>query len=426
MTLRDPVVRRDRGAPVRGTPRSRGGPLLALSLGAGALLMLATEPSLWRLVALLGVTLGCLVVAWRLAASPAAPDAVTRGSVEGLVGVVSVVVAGVIAFAWWPAVGVAGETVGAGLCILGGAGLALLGAVHVFRGVRGWWWPVAVLTSLVLGYAFMMPLAVAVYATQAPPSATHPVRPASLPTSREVTLVTADGVSLNGWYVPSTNHAAVVLRHGSSSDRTAVLPHAEVLARHGYGVLMLDARGHGSSGGQAMKFGWDGDKDIAASVDYLQRRPDVDPTRIGAVGLSMGGEEAIGAMAGDDRIRATVAEGATNRVLADRAWIADTYGIRGRLQLGVDRVTYALTDLLSPASPPLPLADAVATAAPRPLLLIAGGATEEPIADLLIQKRAPRSVQLWVVPSAGHTAALRTDPAGWDHHVVTYLDATLR
>ena len=426
MTPRDPVASGARREPVTATHRPRGGLLAAGLVAAGAVLMLAAEVSLWRLVALLGVTLACLAVATWLAASPAAPAAVTTGSVEVLAGMVGVVVAGVIAYTWWPAMGGSGETVGAGLCILGGVGLTVLGAAHVSRGVHGWWWPVAVLTSLALGYAFILPLAVAVYATNAPPSATHPRRPASLPTSREVTIVTVDGVPLDGWYVPSTNHAAVVLRHGSSSDRTAVVPQAEVLARHGYGVLMLDARGHGSSGGQAMKFGWDGDKDIAASVDYLQRRPEVDPTRIGAVGLSMGGEEAIGAMADDDRIRATVAEGATSRVLADRVWIADAFGIRGRLQLGVDAVMYALTGLLSPARPPMALADAVAMAAPRPLLLIAGGATEEPIADALIQKRAPRSVDLWVVPSAGHTAALGTDPAGWEHQVITYLDAALR
>ena len=110
------------------------------------------------------------------------------------------------------------------------------------------------------------------------------------------------------------NHAAVVLLHGAGSTRSSVLDHAVVLANHGYGVLLFDARGHGRSGGRAMDFGWYGDKDVTAAVSFLQTRPDVDDDLIAAVGLSMGGEEAIGAAASDRRIRAVVAEGATHRV----------------------------------------------------------------------------------------------------------------
>ena len=64
----------------------------------------------------------------------------------------------------------------------------------------------------------------------------------------------------------------------------------------GYGVLLLDARGHGDSGGRAMDLGWFGDLDVTAAVDHLAARDDVDPDRIGAVGMSMGGEEAGGAV----------------------------------------------------------------------------------------------------------------------------------
>jgi dienelactone hydrolase len=107
-------------------------------------------------------------------------------------------------------------------------------------------------------------------------------------------------VELSGWYVQSSNRAAVVLLHGASSTRSNVLAQAEVLARRGNGVLLFDARGHGRSGGRAMEFGWNGELDTSAAVDYLAGRPDVDPTRVGAVGMSMGGEQVIGAMGLDD------------------------------------------------------------------------------------------------------------------------------
>ena len=137
-------------------------------------------------------------------------------------------------------------------------------------------------------------------------------------------------MSLAGWYVPSANGAAVVLLHGAGSTRSDVLPQAAVLARAGFGVLLVDARGHGGSGGRAMDFGWHGDADIAAATDYLAARPDVDADRIGAVGMSMGGEEAIGATATNRLLRAVVAEGATARTAADEAWLSDRYGTAGR------------------------------------------------------------------------------------------------
>src|SRR5690348_18152883 len=90
---------------------------------------------------------------------------------------------------------------------------------------------------------------------------------------------------------------------------TAVLPQAAVLARHGYGALLLDTRGHGRSGGHAMDFGWWGGRDIAASVSFLARQPGVQPGKIAVAWESMGGEQALVAARADPRIRAVVAEG---------------------------------------------------------------------------------------------------------------------
>jgi pimeloyl-ACP methyl ester carboxylesterase len=148
-----------------------------------------------------------------------------------------------------------------------------------------------------------------------------------------VQFATADGVALSGWYVPATNSAAVALVHGAGSTRSSVLNHAVVLARHGYGVVLFDAHGHGQSGGRAMDFGWYGNQDVAATVSLLATQSEVDASRIAVVGLSMGGEEAIGAAASDTRIRAVVAEGATNRVTADKAWMSDEFGWQGTFRL---------------------------------------------------------------------------------------------
>jgi dienelactone hydrolase len=242
----------------------------------------------------------------------------------------------------------------------------------------------------------------------------------------DVWFRTSDGVRLSGWYVESRNGAAVALLHGAHSTRSAVLDHAVVLSRRGFGVLLFDARGHGRSAGRAMEFGWYGDEDVSAAVSFLVSQPDVRGGRVGVVGMSMGGEEAIGAAAADARVRAVVAEGATNRVAADKAWLSEAYGRRGDVQRGLEWVTYGATDLLTPASPPISLRDAVASAAPRPFLLIAAGARpDEGTANRHVATGSPGTVEVWEVAGATHTGGLRTRPPEWERRVTTFLAAAL-
>jgi pimeloyl-ACP methyl ester carboxylesterase len=318
--------------------------------------------------------------------------------------------------------------VGAALAVAGGI-VALVSAIGwMTAAVHRWWWRALSLTlAVIAGYVVFMPLGIAVYATNPPRASVGTQTPADRGLEyRDAEFSTSDGTSLAGWYIRSATGAAVVLIPGSGSSRTAVLDHAVVLSRHGYGVLLIDPRGHGNSDGQAMEFGWFGDQDVAAAVSFLTHEPDVDSARIAVVGLSMGGEEAIGAIAADPRIRAVVAEGATQRVWQDRAWLAEAYGLRGRLQIGVDAITYGLTDILTAAGPPSPLGDAVAAAAPRPILLIAAGdAPDEINAARAIQHRSPATVFLWTVPRAGHTRGLTTEPAEWERRVTEFLSAAL-
>ncbi|HET7720729.1 MAG TPA: hypothetical protein VFK43_12225, partial [Acidimicrobiales bacterium] len=103
------------------------------------------------------------------------------------------------------------------------------------------------------------------------------------------------------------------------------------------------------------------------------------------------------------------------------------YGVRGALQERVERLVYGAADLLTAASPPVTLHDAVAASAPRPVLLIAGGAmADEAKAGRYIQSGSPGTVELWEVPGAGHTDALRADPAGWEERVTSFLGRALR
>jgi dienelactone hydrolase len=174
-----------------------------------------------------------------------------------------------------------------------------------------------------------------------------------------------------------------------------------------------------------LDFGWHGDDDLAASVDELTRRDDVDPSRIAVVGLSMGGEEAIGATAEDDRIRAVVAEGATARSAGDEEWLSDRYGLRGALQETLEELQDVVTDALTDASVPTSNRSAISRSAATYLLIAAGEVPEERHAAADLQAVAPDRVEVWVVPGAGHTDGLTTAPQEWERRVVAFLDGAL-
>lgn len=312
------------------------------------------------------------------------------------------------------------------LALVSGVVLVLLGIAGVTRSTPGRWRllvaPAAVIAAVLGVYVLATPLHAALPARAAAPTSA----PAGVATE-DVLVPTGDGERLAAWYVPAQEGAAVVLLPGAGSSRSGLEEHVRVLAGGGYGVLALDPRGHGDSSGRGMDWGWHGDEDVAAAVGYLSRRADVDPARIAVVGLSMGGEQAIGAAGADPRIRAVVAEGATARSAADLHWLSDAYGWRGTITEALQHVQTAIADLISPAGPPAPLRQAAAAAAPRRLLLIAAGERlDEQHAAADIKAAAPGNVEVWVVPGAGHIAGLSTAPVGWTERVLGFLDAAMR
>jgi pimeloyl-ACP methyl ester carboxylesterase len=318
----------------------------------------------------------------------------------------------------------------AGLSVPAAAGLVVLvcslvlvvfGSVELLRRLPKWWRLVSVPVALVLLQFYLLPVAPAVYATNLPPTEVGDATPADRGLAYEqVNFTTSDGVRLSGWYVPSANGAAVALLHGSGSTRSAVLDHAEVLAGNGYGVLLYDDRGHGRSDGDGMDFGWWGDLDLGAAVSYLQTRSDVLADRIGVVGMSMGGEQAVNAAATDDRILAVVGEGVEPRVPADTAL---SPGPLGWVEQTVNRIVVSSAALLTDAPMPMPLRDAMTAIAPRPVLLIAGSGEVEAIRD--VTAGAPGTVEVWELPDTPHTQGLADQPDEWEARVVDFLDQAL-
>ena len=237
----------------------------------------------------------------------------------------------------------------------------------------------------------------------------------------DVTLTTSDGLHLEGWYVPSRNGAAVVAFPG----RTNPQPHARMLVRHGYGVLLIDRRGEGASEGDGNMFGWGATPDIHAAVHFLESRPEVDPDRVAGIGFSVGGELMLQAAAEDpDGLDAVISEGAGTRTLQEQhrelsarvfwsniVWLA---------------VKEASVTVFSGDRPPASLTEVVPRIAPRPTLLIwapHGGNMETmtPVYGRLIGS----SAEVWSIPDAQHMRGLQAHPAEYERRVVGFLDRAL-
>lgn len=237
----------------------------------------------------------------------------------------------------------------------------------------------------------------------------------------EVSFRTSDGLELRGWYIPSKNRAAVIAFPGRSGPQRP----ARMLARHGYGVLLFDRRGEGESDGDPNVFGWKGDRDVRAAVDFLRSRPDVDPDRIGGIGLSVGGEMMIEAAAESDGLAALVSEGAGMRSLRETLAIP---GTRKRLEAALAHaiVTPAIA-LFSNSTPPPSLEDVAADVTPTPLFLIyavPGQGGEAELSQLYFDSaREPK--QIWRVPGAGHTGGIEARPAEYERRVVGFFDGAL-
>jgi hypothetical protein len=230
-----------------------------------------------------------------------------------------------------------------------------------------------------------------------------------------VTVTTGDGLELTALYAPSRNRAAVVVFPGSSA-----VAEARMLARNGYGVLLLDPRGQGGSEGDLVR--WAGDRDLNAGAEYLRARPDVDPERIGGFGSSVGGEILLVAAAQSTLFKAVVSEGA-GFPLGD----ADLTGVEGALATPLQLVMRGAASVFANHAPPTKIVDTIGRIAPRPVFLIYAepGMGGEDVRQPQYFAAAGEPKALWQVPGAEHTGGIDARPAEYERRVVDFLDAAL-
>jgi dienelactone hydrolase len=310
----------------------------------------------------------------------------------------------------------------------GGILLAVVGVVTLWTARRTdgrWWWRAARRVAIggaavVVAFQLLYPVVYAYVITHLPRQS---VAAADLGAPHEVvTITTEDGLDLAGWYVPSRNGAAVMIVHG----RAKTIEHARMLVRHGYGVLLFDPRGRGESDGDPNMLGWDGERDLLAALDFLKQRPDVDPGRIGGLGLSVGGELLLQTAAHAEDLRAVVSEGAGVRSVREFAELPSS-AKKWLMFPNVAALTGA-TALFTGDAPPANLAELVGQIAPRPVFLIYAGSAAQGGEELneAYAAAAGESATRWRIDDGGHMDGLEVRPTEYEQRVIAFFDQALR
>jgi fermentation-respiration switch protein FrsA (DUF1100 family) len=242
----------------------------------------------------------------------------------------------------------------------------------------------------------------------------------------DVTLTTGDGLKLAAWYVPSQNGAAVLALHGYHSTRDEMLNEAKLLADHGYGVLILEARAHGYSEGDLITFGLKETLDARAGLDYVLARPEVDPERIGALGNSQGAVTLLLAAAQYPEIKAYVGNSPYASLQDEiatgvKAFTGlDPFPFAPLIQFFAEREAGFTAEAVAPVNH-------IAEISPRPVFLMQGGsdATIPTDSGQRLYDAADEPKELWFDPELGHVQFDTKRPEEYERRVIEFFDEYL-
>lgn len=310
-------------------------------------------------------------------------------------------------------------------------GLGLGIAIEVgFKALGGWVYrrrvTLAVLLELVLIIAFVGPF-ILVYVQLTPQH--YPIcciEDSGLGDQVEVVSIpAADGETLAGWYAPPLDDsgAVILVLHGSRGSRINSLSHAGILHDAGFGVLVYDQRASGESTGERQSVGLYDKRDITPIIDWLAARPEVDATRTGGVGLSLGAHILVMAAPAEPRLAAV--------------W-SDGLGINGGDDLpAYESAAEVFTNFINRQAfwvagvflgePFVPFKQLIPQIAPRPLLLVAGGSDRyETDFNRGYQPYLGENGDLWVIENAPHVGGLWVAPEEYASRMIAFFDSALR
>jgi uncharacterized protein len=248
-------------------------------------------------------------------------------------------------------------------------------------------------------------------------------------TGADVSVIAGDGAILRGWPFTAANGNgdAAILLHGQGDNRAGMLGNADMLLRHGYSVLLPDARAQGESGGAIATYGVKETGDLRHWYEWLDR--DLAPHCIDGLGDSMGAAILLQTVVVEPGFCAVVAESSfasfreagydrLGQAFHAGPWLGRT------VLLPAVTAGFVYADLryginFERASP-----EKVVAGGRVPVLLIHGLADDNlpPSHSEQIKAENP-NVVLWEPANAGHCGAANAEPDEYQRRVIGWFDA---
>jgi uncharacterized protein len=236
----------------------------------------------------------------------------------------------------------------------------------------------------------------------------------------DVSFPSSDGLTLRGWYIPGRNGATIVFAHGGGSNRLGVgqLEQAAALAERGFGVLLFDQRAHGASDGTQTSFTG---ADVLAALNYLCSRSDVDPSRIGAIGLSLGAINIVHAATQQDNIKAMVLDGLGQSGSADLPPPVTLTELIPAAQRSIIFLVLRLRGAVDQ-----PVIDSLSRLPPRPTLFISGAGQDlEREATRRYFAVTSKPKEIWEIPEGSHAYTWAARPQEYVQRIVDFFEQSL-
>jgi dipeptidyl aminopeptidase/acylaminoacyl peptidase len=248
--------------------------------------------------------------------------------------------------------------------------------------------------------------------------------------AEDLSFLSRDGTRLSGWFIPAPDRGpapGIVLSHGWARSRCELLPHARFLHQAGFATLMFDYRHRGKSDGSEITMGLREQDDLIGALDVISTRPEVDPERIGLLGMSMGGAIAILVAARDRRVRALVCEAPfpsfdtiLERSLRHYAKLPGfLFGPITKFVL--ERRLNGSMDTVAPAR-------AAPSLSPRPLFIMADERDAVIGADetARVFEAASEPKRFWLIEGSDHARGWQTAPEEYERRVLDFFRQALK
>ncbi len=241
------------------------------------------------------------------------------------------------------------------------------------------------------------------------------------------------GITISGWWIPAADASApaVVVVHGHTAckrDHAVLLP-AGMLYRNGLSVLLIDLRDHGDSTREDGRYagGTEEYRDALGAWDWLQAVQAVPAERIGLLGISLGAATVLIASGEEPRVAATWEDSSYGDIRVTIRAELERNGYPQILDIGGVTMARLLSgDDLTARSP----LDAVGKMADRPLFITHGTEDDRLSVDfayalIAAAESAGVDVESWIVPDAGHAAAMGIDPVGYEARLVAFFQGSI-